>query len=115
MKRLNRLARYIQRRPERLVHRPLPLPVALIAIGDSAYQAPTGCGTESTADPLVMRGYTLALAHYHEGQRAFQLQVLEYSGGKQNHVCRGVWSAELHNQCDMADVGIIILGFLEEL
>ena len=116
LKRLNRLVRHIQRHPQRLVYRSLPLPVALIAIGDSAYQAPAGpSGTQSTADPLVMRGYIVALAHYDEKQHAFQLQVLEYVGGKQNHVCRGVWSAELHNQCDMADMGVILLSFLEEL
>ena len=46
---------------------------------------------------------------------SYDLQVLEYVCGKQSHVCRGVWSAELHNQCDMADMALIMLGYLEEV
>ena len=48
------------------------------------------------------------------GQRRYQLQLLDYSAGKQNHVCRGVWSSELHNQCDMVEMASIIAGFTLE-
>ena len=139
LKRLNRLIRYVQKNPQSLRYRPLKLPVCLVAVGDSAYQAPAS-GSEAV-DPLVMRGFVLALAHLRDpayrrtqestakspassgpGSEAkspacftYDLQVLEYACGKQNHVCRGVWSAELHNQCDMADMAVILLGFLEEV
>ena len=48
------------------------------------------------------------------GRRRYQLQLLDYSAGKQNHVCRGVWSSELHNQCDMVEMASIIAGFTVE-
>ena len=38
-----------------------------------------------------------------------------FYGGRQSHVCRGVWSAELHNQCDMVDVAVILRGFFHEV
>ena len=41
--------------------------------------------------------------------------MLEYVSSRQHHACRGVWSAELHNQCDMADMGLILASFFEEL
>ena len=118
LKRLNRLVRYIQKNPQKLYYRPLPLPVRLIAVGGSAYQAPSdlsGRCTVGVTDPLVMRGYLIALAHYEEDTKTYQLQILEYVAGKQNHVCRGVWSAELFNQCDMVSMSKILLGFLEEV
>ena len=46
--------------------------------------------------------------------RSYKLQVLDYTAGKQNHVCRGVWSSELHNQCDMVEMASIIAGFTLE-
>ena len=54
LRRLNRVISYMQRHPTKLVYRRLPLPVNLIAIGDSAYQAPANA--EAAVDPLVMRG-----------------------------------------------------------
>ena len=48
------------------------------------------------------------------GYRSYQLQVIDYAAGKQNHVCRGVWSSELHNQCDMVEMATIIAGFTLE-
>ena len=35
--------------------------------------------------------------------------------GNKNHVCRGVWSAEVHNQCDMLDMSTTLLGSLHEV
>ena len=81
----------------------------LIGIGDSAFKMPE----EADASPLVMRGYVWALAS-HDGSK-YNLQVLEYVSSRQHHVCRGVWSAELHNQCDMCDMGLILSSFFEEL
>ena len=48
------------------------------------------------------------------GKRSYKLQVLDYTAGKQNHVCRGVWSSELHNQCDMVEMASIVAGFTFE-
>ena len=45
------------------------------------------------------------------GHRSYQLQVIGYAAGKQAHVCRGVWSSELHNQCDMVEMASIVAGF----
>ena len=81
----------------------------MIGIGDSAFKMPE----EADASPLVMRGYVWALASLHDS--TYNLQVLEYVSSRQHHVCRGVWSAELHNQCDMADMGLVLSGFYEEL
>ena len=51
----------------------------------------------------------------HRQDASCQLQVLEYTSSRQNHVCRGVWSAELHHQCDMADMGLLLAAYFEEL
>ena len=39
---------------------------------------------------------------------------MDYGAGKQNHVCRGVWSSELHDQCDMVEMASIVAGFTLE-
>ena len=109
LRRLNRVIRYMQKNPRRLEYRALRPPVFLIGIGDSAFKVPD----EADASPLVMRGYVWALASHHDSK--YNLQVLEYVSSRQNHVCRGVWSAELHNQCDMADMGLILSSFFEEI
>ena len=111
LKRLNRLVRYIQKHPHPLRYRRLLLPVKLCLIGDSAFRAPTGA--EDGA--MVMRGFLVALGHYDEKSTTWFLQILEYLCGRQKHVCRGVWSAELLNLCDLWDMGLIIAGFLEEV
>ena len=61
----------------------------------------------AAADRKVMAGVKI-------GRRRYLLQLLDYTAGKQNHVCRGVWSSELHNQCDMVEMGSIIAGFTME-
>ena len=48
------------------------------------------------------------------GKRKYLLQVIDYVAGKQSHVCRGVWSSELHNQCDMIEMSAIVSGFTLE-
>ena len=111
-------------------------------MGESAFQAPTDEEIAAGKDPLVMGGYLLARAHRIDerirgprkvgsglpgtaaerkvlsgvvvGKRRYLLQLLDFSAGKQNHVCRGVWSSELHNQCDMVEMGSIIAGFTME-
>ena len=115
----------------------LPEPRVLLAVGDSAFQAPTDEEITEGSDPLVMHGYILAWAHrtdLHDsssnssspsqpgaarkvpqgvtfGRRRYQLQILDDAAGKQSHVCRGVWSSELRNQCDMIEMVSIIAGF----
>ena len=90
---------------EVLKHHQLPEPRILLAIGGSAFQAPTDEETAVGRDPLVMRGYILAWAHRIEGneptaqpatsstrkvpkgvairQRKYLMQLLDYSAGKQ--------------------------------
>ena len=65
--------------------------------------------SSSAAGPTrkVPQGVTL-------GRRRYRLQVLDYTAGKQNHVCRGVWSSELHNHCDMVEMASIVVGFTLE-
>ena len=60
------------------------MPASLIAVGDSAYQAPSSA--ENAVDPLVMRGYIIALAHYKQESSSYALQLFTFDGGKQNHV-----------------------------
>ena len=142
LRRLNRVIRWAQRNPKGLTYKRLPEPRVLLAVGDSAFQAPTEEEIVAGKDPLVMRGYILAWAHRIDhnssesigggtgssgaaadrkvmagvkiGRRRYLLQLLDYTAGKQNHVCRGVWSSELHNQCDMVEMGSIIAGFTME-
>ena len=113
---MNRLLGYVHRKIKGLTYEKLPTPLSLIMVGDSAFQAPS-CEDEA-ADPLVLRGYILALAHETKGSTTgskFKIHLLEWSSGKQRHVCRGVWSSELRNQCDMVESGTIISAFIEEV
>ena len=62
--RLTRLIRYAHRHAQAIAYKPLKLLVCLIAVGDSAHQAPAK-GSEAV-NPLAMRGYVLGLALYHD-------------------------------------------------
>ena len=67
---------------------------------------------------MVMRGMVYALAHRKPdvGDRhRYELQLVEWTAGRQKHVARGVWSAVLFNQCDLIDFATVLLGFFEEL
>ena len=114
---MNRLLRFVHRSPKSLTYAQLPEPLSLVMVGDSAFQAPSK--EEEAVDPLVMRGYVLAFAHETPNRQGdgstHQLHLIEWSCGKQKHVCRGVWSSELHNQCDMVEMGTIISAFAEEV
>lgn len=63
--------------------------------------------TTTTTTRQVPAGVTI-------GKRRYELRLLDYAAGKQSHVCRGIWSPELHNQCDMVDTGSILAGFMLE-
>ena len=68
LRRLNRVTRWAQRNPRGLTYRQLPEPRVLLAVGDSAFQAPSEEDIAAGKDPWVMRGYVLAWAHrIHEG------------------------------------------------
>ena len=56
LRRLNRVIRWVQRNPRGLTYQQLPEPRVLLAIGDSAFQAPTDEEMEAGSNPLVMRG-----------------------------------------------------------
>ena len=73
LKCLKRLIRYIQKNPHGLTYKKLKLPVRMIAIGDSAFQS------QEVGDPLVMKGYAVALASVTEkdGLLHFDAQPLE--------------------------------------
>ena len=140
LRRLNRVILATQTNPQGLQYHQLPEPRVVLAVGDSAFQAPSEEDIAEGSGPLAMRGYILAWAHrtvIHDatsspsssaaagparkvpqgvtlGRRRYQLQILDYSVGKQNHVCRGVWSSELHNQCDMVEMASIVAGFTLE-
>ena len=94
------------------------MPLQLLAIGDSAFQAPSQPLDGEAVDPLVMRAFVLALAHRRtasDGKPGYLVQVIDYAGGKQSHVSRGVWSSECFNLRDALDSAILLLGYFEEL
>ena len=68
---LNRVIRWVQRHPRGLTYQQLPEPRVLLAVGDSAFQAPTDDDIAAGKDPLVMRGYMLAWAHRIDGNATF--------------------------------------------
>ena len=121
LKRLNRVVRFMQKTRVPLVYLPLALPVVLLTIADSAYRGPDAeeaTSERTVLDPTVMRGYIIALAHVSKtsaGLKQYTIQLLDYIAGKQSHVSRGVWSAELFNQCDALAKATVLLGFLEEV
>ena len=45
----------------------------------------------------------------------YDLHLIDWLSGKQRHVIRGVWSAELNNHIDMLDACALLQGFMEEL
>ena len=73
--------------------------------GGGASGASVAAEPTTTTTRKVPNGVTV-------GHRSYQLQVIDYAAGKQGHVCRGVWSSELHNQCDMVEMASIVAGFI---
>ena len=73
MRRLNRLIKYLQRTPKAITHHKLKPPIFLISIADSAFQS------QKNGDPLVMRGFMLALAEmiFKDGKVFLRVQPFE--------------------------------------
>ena len=76
----------------------------------------SGGGSVVAASPSVSTTITTTTTvKVHSGLKVchigYLLLVLEYTAGKQSNVCRGVWISELHNQCNVIEVGPINAGF----
>ena len=118
LRRLNRVVRHMQKHPQGLEYRKLPMPVSMIGVGDSAFKAPGGSSSpddEDQTDALVVRAYIIALGHFDRSRNTWLLQILDFVSSKQKHVCKGVWAGELHNQCDTFDHASILRSFFEEV
>ena len=89
LRRLNRVIRWAQRHPRGLTYRRLPEPRVLLAVGDSAFQAPAEAEIAAGKDPLVMRGYILAWVHRINLNEPNNMGSCEAGGGYASaRICR---------------------------
>ena len=65
LRRLNRVIRWLQKNPKGLTYRQLKLPICLVVVGDSAFQAPTPAELAAGQNPHVMRCYIIAVSYTH--------------------------------------------------
>lgn len=107
---LNRIVKYVQKKPLKLCYKKLDSPWRLIAISDSSYQA-------QDDDGLAMRSGLILLTNkcgFQVGDN--QVQLLEYVSRKQTRVCRSTYSAELFSALDLIGMALnISLGLTEVL
>lgn len=106
---LNRVLKYIKRKPLTTVFKALAGPWRLAVISDSAFQA-------KEPDCLTMRSGIIALVSNKEpAVGKMQVQPLEHVCTKQNHVCRSTYAAELHSALDLLGLGMLINQTLTEV
>ena len=98
---LNRVLRYIKRKPLTITYRAVDKPWRMIVISDSAFQS-------KDQDCLALRSGLIALAGQDDLSGKAQVQPLEHVCKKQNHVCRSTYAAELHSSLDLLGLALLM-------
>jgi hypothetical protein len=104
---LNRVLKYIKRKPLIITYRAVAKPWCMAIISDSAFQS-------KDQDCLAVRSGVIALTSNDNDSRKI-LQPLEYVCKKQNHVCRSTYAAELHSALDLCGLALLINQTLTEV
>ena len=104
---LNKIVKWMKRRPCSLVYKHVPPPLRLLVLSDSAYRA-------AEPDCLALRAAILAIVT--DGHKlGGPLHVLDFYSRKQTLVSRSTFSAELLGLADAASSGLHLQSLLEEV
>ncbi|CAE8682255.1 unnamed protein product [Polarella glacialis] len=104
---LNRVLKYLKRKPLVIRYRKISCAMRLAVISDSAFQS-------QDQDCLAMRSGIIALVG-HLGAGEFEVQPIEWLCKKQQHVCRSTYAAELHSALDLVGLGLLINQCMNEV
>jgi len=108
MQRLNKVVKWVKRKPLSIVYRRIEGPVKLIGISDSAFRKEDKTG-------LAMRGCIIALAADDINTPGGPIAILDFAARRQRRVCRSTFSAELNAIVDAAETGRVIQYAVAEL
>ena len=108
LRRLNKLATYMQKKPNKLVYKHLDGELMLSVAVDSAYKREEDEGH-------ALYGAVFGIVASDGTTPGGKMQVLEWTCKKQKHVTRSTWASELFATCDAVDMTMIILCLLHEV
>ena len=106
--RLNRVAKWVKRKPAFLTYRKLATPCRTLAVSDSAFR-------KEDVKGLAMRGAIIGVSTMQEETPAGLFHVLEFYARKQRRVTRSTFSAELNGLSDSYEFGKLISQTLAEI
>jgi hypothetical protein len=106
--RLNRLVKWVKRKPTGLTFHKLRTPLKVIAISDSAFRKEDSSG-------LAMRGAIIAIAEASSNQTpGGKLHVIDFYSRKQRRVTRSTFAAELQALADAVEMARLFAMALAE-
>ena len=116
VRKLNRLLRWVQKRPAGIVYMRHPqrknksLSWRLTAISDSAFRS-----LEDNTTGLALRGYVILLTVKTSEHPGGECVILDYGTKKHKRVNRSTFAAELNAAVDTIDIATIVQFTLEEI
>ena len=113
VRKLNRLLRWVQKRPAGIVYfkrKGQELLWRLQAVSDSAFRS-----LEDNTTGLALRGFVIMLTVCHGDHPGGDCIILDYGTKKHKRVNRSTYAAELNAVVDTVDVATIVQFVLEEI
>ena len=106
--RLNKVCKWVKRKPSSIRYGQLIGPVKTLAIADSAFRKEDRTG-------LAMRGAVIALAEQKAEQPGGRIHAIEYYSRKQRRITRSTYSAELHSLIDAIETAKLVTHAMTEI
>jgi len=106
--RLNKVCKWVRRKPSFIRYERLEGETKLVAIADSAFRKEDKTG-------LAMRGAIIAVAESHQSHPGGRIHLIEYYSRKQRRVTRSTFAAELHSLIDAVESAKVISHAFAEL
>ena len=113
VKKLNRLLRWVQKRPAGIVYfkrKAKDFRWRIAAVSDSAFRS-----LEDNSTGLALRGFVVLLVMYNAQNPGGECLVLDYGTKKHKRVNRSTFAAELNAAVDTIDIATIVQYTLEEI
>jgi hypothetical protein len=110
VRKLNRLLRWVQRRPAGIVFHRHKGKMRISAVSDSAFRS-----LEDNTTGLALRGFVVLLTVISESHPGGKCLILDYGTKKHKRVNRSTFAAELNAAVDTLDVAKIVQLTLEEI
>ena len=106
--RLNKVCKWVKRKPSSIRYEKLELPVKALAISDSAFRKEDRSG-------LAMRGAFVAIAEQKSVTPGGKFHIIEFYSRKQRRITRSTYSAELHALIDSIETAKLITHAMTEI